>query len=414
MLIVELSLLALLLTFSAFFSGSETAYFSLAESRIETLAQSDKAARRRVAKLIRRPADLLATLLLGNILVNVAAASLATMLTLRLFETGGLEYATLGMTFVLLILGEVTPKSLASYHPVDFATLGSRLLGFFRWLFTPIRKPLTRMTEGFTRRLVARTADDEELTLAELRTALELARQHGEVDEFESMLLGQIFTLEHKQVRQILTPVTEIVSIDVESKPAAALDVFRRKQFARLPVWEAEPDNWVGVVRAQDVGHAVLSGPPDDLRPLLRPITFIPEQASALTLLRHLRRSGSHLCLVNDEYGVLVGLVTLQDVYDELYESTPARESRIRQAEPGRWICRGSLGLDDFSRITGVEVTDDYYSSLGGHLTGLLGRIPGPGERINADGFTYYITEAEPTHIDRIVAQRFEEGGGSG
>ncbi|MBD3373052.1 MAG: DUF21 domain-containing protein [Candidatus Coatesbacteria bacterium] len=413
MLIIEISVIAVLLFFSAFFSSSETAYFSLSSGRRETMESSSRAGERRAAGLIARPTDLLVTLLMGNLLVNVASSSLATAVLLRYMETGALEYATLGMTFVLLILGEVTPKSLAAYHPVRWAVRAGRLLNFFRVLFTPVRVPLTRLSRRLMRKLAERSADSDSLTVEELRTALEMAREHGEVDEFESMMLGQIFALEDKRVRQIMTPASDIVSLELGEKPAAALEIFRRHQFARLPVYQDEPDNWVGVVRAQDVGHAVLSGPPANLRPLLRPIIFIPESASALTLLRRLRAEGSHLALVTDEYGVLVGLVTLQDIYDELYEIGAQRGSKLRRLGPERWVCAGSLGLDDFGRGTGVGIVDEYYSSLGGHLTGILGRIPEAGERLSADGLDYEILAAEPTRIVRVLVQKRPQTGGS-
>ncbi|HDR06244.1 MAG TPA: CBS domain-containing protein, partial [Candidatus Coatesbacteria bacterium] len=224
-------------------------------------------------------------------------------------------------------------------------------------------------------------------------------------------IMVRLFELDSKRVRRLMTPAADIVSLGADSTPAEALALFRRHQFSRLPCYDGDPDNWVGVVRAQDVGHAVLSGPPPDLRPLLRELHFVPEEATALSLLAHFHRTRTRLALVSDEYGVLAGLATLQDIYDELEES-PRHNTRLRRQGPGRFVCAGSVALDDFNRAAGTDILDENYSSLGGWLTGLVGRIPRTGERLVAEGFVFTILEAEPNRIVRVLAQRAggEEG----
>lgn len=411
MIAIQFAILALLLLLSAFFSGSETAFFSLSAARLEVMGRSNSPAERRVARLMREPSGILVTLLFGNMLVNVGASSLVTSVSMGLFGPQSLELTGLVMIFVLLILGEVTPKSLAAYRPLVQARRASGPLGLFHRLIAPVRVPLTALSRALIRSLEGRIAVSETPTAEELRTALEIAGQDGELDEEERAIMVRLFELDSKRVKRLMTPVGDIVSLGADSTPAEALAVFRRHQFARLPCYHGDPDNWVGVVRAQDVGHAVLTGPPADLGPLLREVHFVPEESTALALLVHFCRTRTHLALVSDEYGVLAGLATLQDVYDEL-EEAPGRNPKLRRQGPGRFVCAGSLALDDFNRATGARITDENYGSLGGWLTGLVGRIPRTGELFSAEGFEFTILEAEPNRIVRVLAQRIPEGGG--
>jgi len=412
MLALRFTVLGLLFLFSAFFSGSETAFFSLSAARLESLSRSTSHPERRVARLMREPSGILVTLLFGNMLVNVGASSLASDLFLELFGRGGLALAGLVFTVVLLILGEVTPKSLAAHRPLAQARRSSGPLGLFHRLIAPVRMPLASLSRSVVRSLEGRIDRNDTPSAEELRTALEMAGQEGELDEGEETIMVRLFELDSKRVRRLMTPAADVVSVGVDSTPAEALAVFRRYQFARLPCYEGDPDNWVGVVRAQDVGHAVLAGPPPDIKPLLREVHFVPEEATALTLLAHFHRTRTHLALVSDEYGVFVGLATLQDVYDELEES-PRHNPRLRRQAPGRFVCAGSLALDDFNRASGVKIASDDYSSLGGWLTGLADRIPRTGERIVAAGFAFTVLEAEPSRIVRVLAQRTADEGGA-
>ncbi|MCK4595007.1 DUF21 domain-containing protein, partial [bacterium] len=279
MIAIQFAVLALLLLLSAFFSGSETAFFSLSAARLEVVGRSNNPAERRVARLMREPSGVLVTLLFGNTLVNVGASSLATSISLGLFGPQSLELAGLVMIFVLLILGEVTPKSLAAYRPLIQARRASGPLGLFHRLIAPVRVPLTALSRALVRSLEGRITVSETPTAEELRTALEIAGQEGELDEEERAIMVRLFELDSKRVKRLMTPGADIVSLGADSTPAEALAVFRRHQFARLPCYHGDPDNWVGVVRAQDVGHAVLTGPPADLEPLLREVHFVPEEA---------------------------------------------------------------------------------------------------------------------------------------
>jgi len=413
MLALRFTVLGFLFLFSAFFSGSETALFSLSAARLESLSRSASHAERRIARLMREPSGVLVTLLFGNMLVNVGASSLVTDLFLDLFGRGGLELAGLVMTLALLILGEVTPKSLAAHRPLAQARRSSGPLSLFHRLVAPVRLPLAALSRSLVRSLEGRIAKSDTPSVEELRTALEMAGQEGELDEEEETIMVRLFELDSKRVRRLMTPAADVVSLGVDSSPAEALAVFRRYQFGRLPCYDGDPDNWVGVVRAQDVGHAVLAGPPKDLRPLLREVHFVPEEATALTLLAHFHRTRTHLALVSDEYGVLVGLATLQDVYDELEES-PRHNPRLRHQGPGRFVCAGSVALDDFNRAAGAKISSDDYSSLGGWLTGLADRIPRTGERIVAAGFAFTVLEAEPNRVVRVLAQRAADEGVAG
>jgi putative hemolysin len=396
----------LLLLLSAFFSGSETAFFSLSRARTEALRRSSSRSEQGVADLISKPVGLLVTILFGNMLVNIAAASLWTMLALREFGEEFFELSALAMTFFLLIFGEVTPKSLAAYRPLAMAKRSTKPLKLLYKLLYPIRRPLTRLSSALVRSIGKHSSPEEALTAEELRTALTLAREQGVIDEVESSMVERILILEERLARQMMTPISEVVSLPVNTPPAEALGVFRRHQYARLPIRTGDGTEWLGLVRARDIAQAVIIGPATNLRPYLLPLHHVPESANALALLRHFNSTGSHLALVNDEYGVLAGLVTLQDIHGELYDTANSGVRKLRRLEPGVFVCESSLGLDDFNRNLGTNIQDPHYNSIGGYLTGLLGRIPQPGERLSAAGYSFTVLEATSTKIVRLLARR--------
>lgn len=406
MLIIELPVLVLLLLLSAFFSGSETAFFSLSRARAAALRRSPSRSERGVAALISKPVGLLVTILFGNMLVNIAATSLWTLLALREFGEEFFELSALAMTFFLLIFGEVTPKSLAAYRPLAVAKRSTKPLKLLYRLLYPIRQPLTRLSSALVRKLHKHATAAETLTAEELRTALTLAREQGVVDEIESSMVERILILEERLARQMMTPISEVVSLPVNTPPAEALGVFRQHRFARLPIKTEDGTEWLGLVRARDIAQAVIVGPATNLRPYLLPLHHVPESANALALLRHFNSTESHLALVNDEYGVLAGLVTLQDIHGELFDTARGEERKLRQLEPGVFVCESSLGLDDFNRNLDSDLQDPHYNSIGGYLTGLLGRIPTEGERLTATGFSFTVLEATPTRIVRLLVRR--------
>jgi len=218
--------LVLLLLLSAFFSGSETAFFSLSRARTEALRRSSSRSEQGVADLVSKPVGLLVTILFGNMLVNIAATSLWTLLALREFGEEFFELSALAMTFFLLIFGEVTPKSLAAYRPLAMAKRSTKPLKLLYKLLYPIRRPLTRLSSALVRSIGKHASPEEALTAEELRTALTLAREQGVIDEIESSMVERILVLEERLARQMMTPISEVVSLPVNTLPAGCSGCF--------------------------------------------------------------------------------------------------------------------------------------------------------------------------------------------
>lgn len=407
----QLILLAALLLLSGFFSSSETALFSLGKGQISEMERSDRGARRRVAHLLLRPRRLLISILVGNTVVNIAAASLGTVVAIDVLTPPGsghavgegILWATIIMTVLILFVGEIAPKSFALENAVRFSPLVSRPLFLLITFLKPLRVILEWINDLLIALLRPSRLEGPGLSRDELTTAVEEGYDAGILDTFEREVINNILDMERRTVGDIMTPRVEIVSMERDTPPEEWMDIFHSSGFSRVPVTVGDLDTVDGIFYARDflagrAGVAVHT----DIASLVRPPWFIPESMKAMDLLGEFRSRQVHLALVIDEYGSVSGLVTMEDVLEEIVGdiADPRREEApFRLIEDGVAVVFAGWELDEFSRAIGIELRDRYSETVGGWLVNRLGRIPVSGETLDLGPFRFQVLAASPTRV---------------
>ncbi len=404
--------LLLLLVVSAFFSSSETALFSLSRGRVRAMERSDRPSRRRVAELLRSPRRLLVSILIGNTLVNVGSASMATVVAIGLFSDAGsaqsveqgMLWATVIMTILILFFGEIAPKSFAIEHAEGLSQATARPLALFIRLLGPLGTMLDALNSGLLRLVGSRQLEPPDISSEELAAAVAFGHDEGFVDAFERDVVNNILTMEEGTIGEVMTPRVDVKSLDVAAPEAEWAAAFGKSGYSRLPLIDGDLDHVVGVLYAKDyIAVRLLGTGPIDPRALARKSYFVAESMKSLELLHEFRRQQRHFALVIDEYGSVSGVVTMEDLLEEivgeLADSRDVEEAAFKLLEPGVAVVFAGSDLDEFSAAVGVPLQDDHAETVAGWLVNRLGRIPRTGETLNVSGFRIHVLSAGPTRV---------------
>lgn len=410
-MLISLSVVALLLAFSAFFSSSETALFSLTPGQRETLKSDSPAASRRIELLLLERPRLLGTLLLGNLLVNTSASAVVALMLIDLaHRTGRSEALYLGlggiaMTVLLLVFGEVTPKIAASRAPVGIARFFAAPVGIARVLFYPFVTMLMRAGAG----LAPRRHESESLSDDELHTMIELGRTRGVLQPGEEEILINLVDLDRRTVSEVMTPRIDVVAVPESANIAEALAACRRAGFSRVPVFRGTIDHVTGTVHVKE-----LLGAADERAPvssLARPPFFVPEVKRLPELLDEVRRKGSHIAVVVDEFGQTSGIVTLEDLLEAVFgeivdEFDIAEELPYSKVEDGCYLVDGEIDLATLDRLFRHSFAKLGHKRLSSLIHDKLGRLPVAGDRISHGRVEIEVRETDGTKLEKVLVCR--------
>ena len=400
-------LLVVGLALSAFFSGVETALTALPHSRVTALGRrGGRASRWAWRRWLGRPQRVLTAILAGNTLVNVGLSAVATDVAVNIFGDRGIGLAVGVMTLVVLLFGEVTPKTLARAGPETLARRTIVAVALLEWLLTPVVVPFLGLAQLVARvRRVELGRSPTPARPEDVRYLLAVARQQGHVSEQQHAMLEAVLRFEGAHVRDVQLPRTDAVFIS----DALTIDEVRervlRHGYSRYPVFHGRDDNVTGVLLAKDLMRPEARA--GAWTSFLQPALFVPESQRVVDLLREMRERRSHIALSVDEYGNVAGLVTLEDLLEmivgDIQDEFDTREPAVRAEAPGRWLVRGSLPLDRLARLTGRPIqraTD--YTSVAGLLLALAGRVPEVGSRFEVDGLAFEVAEASARRIHQV------------
>jgi len=407
-LILKISILFLLLGFSGFFSGSETALFSLGYGKLRKFRKSKTPRKRLIARMMADPARILATILLGNTFVNIAASSLGENIISNFFPGDkAIIISTLAMTLLILVFGEVTPKTLAVERSESFSSLVVTPLSVFSTLISPIRRLLRRIT-GLLLALVGvrMIGRGHELSEEELKTLVDISFSEGVVNRLEREIIHRVFSLGDRTVRQVMTPRGQVVGLPVNAPLREALDILKSRRFSRAPVYEGEEDHIIGLVHIKDF---VQMSTAESLRDLTRPVLFVPETRRIDTLLDEFRTGRHHAAVAIDEYGVFCGFVTMDDLLEEIVGeafSTVPRKDLFRRIGSNTALVKGIMEIEMFNRKMGTRLADSEAQSIGGYVINRLGRIPETKERLRIGNLQFEIVKAQPNRILRMLVKK--------
>lgn len=409
-----LIVLIVLLFLSAFFSSSETAFLSLQRVRLEHMVREGVPGATRVARLLDRPHSLLSAILLGNNLTNTAAAAVGTVLAtqyLAAAQGAAVLVATLGVTLLLVLFGEVAPKAVALSHGFAVSRLWAFPLGVWTRLTRPVVWALDLLTQAVLRLVGAGDdVDSGVLGIAELRTAIRIGAEAGALERMESSRLLGALTLEQRQVQEIMTSRVDIVATDAREPLNGVARELARVGFLRLPVYDNNPDNVVGYVHVSDVNMAQLDGPSEHpVREIMRPVTFESEHSSIAHVLQLMQQHGSYLVMLVDEFGTTSGLVTLEDIAEEVLgnlRSESGDEPHGALATPGgRVEVEGSRLLVDLSYELGAEFTNVEANTVAGLVLSYTHRFPAKGESVDHAGYRFTVLDVDERRITRLAVE---------
>jgi Mg2+/Co2+ transporter CorB len=426
--LTEIILFFVLLVFSAFFSGSETALTAASRARMHRMEQDGNKRAAQVNKLREEKDRLIGGLLLGNNLVNISASALATSVMIKMFGETGVAYATLGVTVLVLIFAEVMPKTYALLHPDRLALVVAPFVSAIVFIFSPVTREISRLV-NLVFRLCGVSKDQGDAGEAqqeELRGAIDLlAGTEAEDDDGEGQetraMLRSILDLADVKVEKIMVHRKNVRMINADQPLDRIVDEVMHSSFTRLPVWRESPDNIIGVIHTKLLLQELRQCDGDvsklDLARAMMEPWFIPESATLFDQLQAFRRRREHFAIMVDEYGALIGVITLEDILEEIVgqidDEHDIAVSGVKTQPDGSYIVDGKVTLRDLNRDLGWGMPDEDYSTIAGLILYESQRIPSVGQSFTFYGFRFDILKKQRNQITLVRMTRVPADGGT-
>jgi len=399
--------LLILLILSGFFSSAETALFSISRVRARHLAKSPHATDKLIYRMKEDPHRLLSTILIGNNLVNIAAAALATAIALEFFENRAVAIATIIMTILILVFGEILPKSFATRNNIMLARFVIFPIYWLSILFFPIIVIL-----DFIPKITGKIKKTPSVTEEELKTFVEVVEEEGEIKEEEKEFIHNIIEFDDTSAYEIMMPRGDMFVVDVNKD----LDLMQLLQsgYTRFPVIEGSLDKVVGILNIKDVFmHQTTSGQPISVRKIMKKPYFVPENKKLDSLLKQFKRRKQHIAIVVDEHGGISGLITLEDVLEEIVgeirDETDHEEPHIVQLKNNEWRVLGKSEIEEVNDTLGIGIPDSKdYDTFSGYILDLIGRIPALNDKIATDDLEVTVKKVEGNRIQEYHVRKKE------
>jgi len=401
--------LAVLILMSGYFSATETAFLSCNKTRLRTMAEKGNKRAALVNRLNENYDRLLSTILIGNNIVNLAAASIGTVLFVRLYGDIGATVSTAVITVLVLIFGEITPKNVAKDCPEKLAMFSAPIIRVLIWIFTPLN-----FLFGLWKKLISKVLhleSDSKMSQEELLMLVEEVREGGTIDSEEGDLLKNAIEFNDMRAEDILTHRVDLEAVDIESTKEEIAEVFTQSKFARLPVYEDSIDNIIGILNMKDFydGTGITA---KSIRDIMTKPLFVLKSEKIDELLKLLQETKSQMAVILDEYGGTLGIVTLEDILEELVgeiwdEHDEVTEEYIPIGE-NRWRVDCSVNLDDFCDFFGIE-TDSTTISLGGWVMEQLGKVPEAGDSFEFECLSVSVVETDGQRVTFIDVEKKPE-----
>ncbi|MGI6732357.1 MAG: HlyC/CorC family transporter [Anaerovoracaceae bacterium] len=404
----KILVLILCLVLSATFSASETALMSLSKIRLKQMLENKEKGAERVNKLLSNPSKLLSTILIGNNAVNIGASALATSISIDIFGNHGVGIATGVMTLLVLIFSEITPKSLAAQNADKVSVRLSSLVRLVTIFLGPVSFVLTKLT-NFLVRIFGGEVDENQpfITQEELKTIVDVSHKEGVLEGEEKEMINNVFEFGDSLVNEVMTPRTEMIAIDVDMSYEEIRDIFNKEQYSRIPVYEKTIDNIIGILYLKDLIFSQSEeDTPFDLRKYIRQPSFTYEFKPTKDLFRKMRADRVHMAIVLDEYGGTEGLVTIEDLIEEIVgDIEDEYDKEIKGMEiikEGEFLVNGNVAIEEINHLIGTHLESEDYDTIAGFVIGIIDRIPEPGEAIEYENIKFIIESFDKNKIEKI------------
>ena len=399
------SLIAMLIciVLSAYFSATETAFSSLNKTRLKVLAEKGNRRAKLTYNLSENYDKLISTILIGNNIVNIAASAIATLLFVDILGDIGATVSTIVLTVVVLIFGEITPKSIAKDIPEKFAMISAPFINALMWLFTPLNF-LFSQWKKLVGNLI-KSDEDNKMSQEELLMLLEEVEQEGGLDEDEGELLRNAVEFGDLQAQDILTHRVDLEAVSINATKEEIAKVFTESRFSRLLVYEDSIDKIVGVINHKDLykGTGVTDKPVEEI---MKEPTFVPPTEKIDDLLQTLRSNKAHIAVVVDEYGGTLGIVTMEDILEELvgeiWDEHDEVEEPFRQLDENTFVVECTVTLDDFCDRFDISSESDSIS-LGGWIMEQMECIPGEGATFTYENLAITVSKMDEHRVELVT-----------
>jgi CBS domain containing-hemolysin-like protein len=410
--VILLIILALCIMSSGFLSGSETAFVAVPRERAHQLAQRGKRGKH-LEFLLTDLESTLGTLLLANNFVNILAASAATALAIDLVgETWGPWLSTVAVTAVILVVGEITPKTLAARRPDQFALTVAGALWTLSRILKPVARLFVSMSRGILHLLGVHASPESALVTEEdIRSMAVLGEEAGEIEEAERQIIDSLFSLADRPVRDVMTPRVDVVALEDPVEPEEVRRAVANTGHSRYPViaQDADLDQMLGVLYFKDL-YRVESQGPEHIRRLLREPLYVPESTPVLTALQQMRHRRAGFAAILDEHGGVEGILTIKDLVSELVgelqdEFDPGVPVAVA-LENGVWITDGRVPVEELGEELGTHLPEGPYATVGGLFLSIAGDIPGEGDTVEIEGYRLTVLGMDRRRIDRLRIER--------
>ena len=400
--------LIVLIGLSAFFSASETALISLSKIRLRRMVDDEVKNAHIVSKLLEKPSNLLGAILIGNNIANIGASSLATSLAIDYFgPSKGVAISTIAMTLLILIFGEVTPKSLASQFSEKTSLKVSKPMFFITKVLWPATYIITLVTNFLVRLLGGNKEGTQPLiTEDELKTIVNVSHEEGLLEGDERQMIYNVFEFGDSQAKDVMTPRTNMVAVSVESTYDELVTVFKEENFSRTPVFDQDIDDIIGILHVKDLIFYVNTKESFNLRDLIRPVYYTYEYKPTSLLFDEMRLSRSPVAIILDEYGGTAGIVTTEDLVEEIVgeirDEYDEEHEDIEVIKEDEYLVEGSMKIDLLNDMIGTNIESEDFDSIGGFIIGILDRFPDEDEVIEYNNIRFVVEKVEKNRIEKM------------
>lgn len=406
--VIQLLILFILLALSAFFSSSETALVTVNKIRMRNMTEGGNKQAETVIKTVENQGKMLSAILIGNNVVNLSASSLATVMASSLFGNKAVGIATGILTLLILVFGEITPKTMATYSAEKISLKVAGYIYFLMIVLTPVIF-LVNLLSGVVLKLCGVDTKEkrESITEDELRTIVEVSHEEGVLETEEKKMITNVFDFGESLAKDIMVPRVDMTFAQVDDTYDQLLEVYRKERYTRIPVYEDSTDNVIGIINVKDL-LLLDSNEEFHIRDYLRQPLYTYEYKKASELMLEMRKSLNNIVIVLDEYGATAGLITLEDMLEEIVgdirdEYDSDEEESLVEIKPGVYRVNASMKLDDLNDRLELHLESEEYDSLGGLVIGLLDHLPEEDEKVEEDGLQMTVEHVDKNRIETII-----------
>lgn len=399
--------LVFLVAMSAVFSSSETAITSVSKIKVRQLDQKDNKNAHLLKKLHDNMQATISTILIGNNIVNIAASSIATILFTNIFHQNGALVSTVVMTVFVLIFGEVLPKTIAQYKNKSVALKFSRFIYLLTIIFKPIVKVLNLLTRLVIKIFIGDNGDSSTLTEEELKTLVEVSEEEGVLKDQETEIMINALELKETLAVDIMTPRTSMASVDIEDAENDLREIIKNITYSRIPVYEDNIDDIIGVLHIKELAHKIIEDDHDfKIRDILKPAFYAYEYIPVVDLFKQMRAKNISISIIIDEYGGTSGLVTMEDILEELVgeiDDEYDNEKEVTKINDNEYMVDPEMRIDEVNERFDLNLQSEKFDSIGGFVIELLDRMPKSKDEVEFENLKFIVVNVDKRKITQLM-----------